>query len=141
MGRRERRMQERAEQREAAQMRTSAYAQAIVRREAIEKKARDRLSQNGITPEDLEKNYDLGYHKGFSDASEPVIKGCYAAVCLALHDLYGFGKERCKKTLEAIDQHMLMSLTSMDAIEEVWEKVGIWLDFKDAFDRIQEVQE
>lgn len=139
MGRRERRIQERAEQREATQMRMSAYARAVVKRDALERKARDRLSQNGITPEDFEKNYDLGYHNGFCDASAPVVKGCYAAVCIALKNLHGFNRDQCKAVLEAMDQHVLMSLSSMDAIEEVWEELGLWLDFKQTFDRIQEV--
>ena len=107
--------------------------------EALEKKARDRLSQNGITPEDLEKNYDLGYSKGFSDASTPAVKGCYAAVCLALKELHGFGRDECKAVLEAMDQHILMSLSSMEAIDEVWEELGLRIEFEEAFDRIQEV--
>lgn len=70
-------------------------------KEQIEK----RLIKNGITPEDLQANYDKGWADGFSKAGEPVIQACYAAVCLALNDLHGFGQKRCADVLNAIDNH------------------------------------
>ena len=49
----------------------------------------DALVKNGITIKDLEENYNKGYEAGFAVASGPVIKTCYAAVCLALNELHG----------------------------------------------------
>lgn len=98
-----------------------------------------RILKNGITPKDLQDNYDKGWKAGFKEASEPVIKGCFAAICLALNDLHGFGKKRCYDVLNAVDNHMAMTLTSMEAIEAVYEKMGLRIDFREAFDRVQEV--
>lgn len=105
-------------------------------REQIEK----RLIKNGITPQDLEAEYNKGWEAGFAKAAEPVIRSCYAAVCLALNDLHGFGQKRCADVLNAIDKHMLYSLTSKEAIEEVYKRMKLKIEFREAFDRVQEVQ-
>ena len=99
----------------------------------------DALVKNGITIKDLEENYNKGYEAGFSVASGPVIKTCYAAVCLALNELHGFGMKRCKDVLNLVDEKILFSLTSMEAIEEVWQKIGLQIDFNEVVsDRITE---
>ena len=99
----------------------------------------DALVKNGITIKDLEENYNKGYEAGFAVASGPVIKTCYAAVCLALNELHGFGMKRCKDVLNLVDEKILFSLTSMETIEEVWQKIGLQIDFNEvASDRITE---
>lgn len=99
----------------------------------------DALVKNGITIKDLEENYNKGYEAGFTVASGPVIKTCYAAVCLALNELHGFGMKRCKDVLNLVDEKILFSLTSMETIEEVWQKIGLQIDFNEVVsDRITE---
>ena len=99
----------------------------------------DALVKNGITIKDLEDNYNKGYEAGFAVASGPVIKTCYAAVCLALNELHGFGMKRCKDVLNMVDEKILFSLTSMETIEEVWQKIGLQIDFNEVVsDRITE---
>lgn len=99
----------------------------------------DALVKNGITIKDLEENYNKGYEAGFAVASGPVIKTCYAAVCLALNELHGFGMKRCKDVLNLVDEKILFSLTSMETIEEVWQKIGLQIDFSEVVsDRITE---
>ena len=100
----------------------------------------DKLQINGITVNQLKENYDNGFNDGFKAAGEPIVKGCFAAVCLALNEKYGFGRKRCCEVLNAVDQHLLYTLTSDDVIEEVWQKMGLKLEFNDTFDRIQEVK-
>lgn len=134
MGRAERRAAERLERREA-----SEYAQWIVKREAVKNAAIAKLSRNGITPEDLEKEYEKGYSAGFRESGEGVLRGTFAAVCLSLKELHGFGPKRCADVLNAVDRHLTYSLTSADLIDEVWEKVGLKLEFHEPFDRIQEL--
>lgn len=102
----------------------------------------DALVKNGITIKDLEENYNKGYEAGFAVASGPVIKTCYAAVCLALNELHGFGMKRCKDVLNLVDEKILFSLTSMETIEEVWQKIGLQIDFNEVVsDRITEIED
>ncbi len=94
----------------------------------------NRIMQNGITLDDLKDNFDKGYNAGFKDAGEPIIKTCYAAICLALRELYGFGRKRCMKVLNKVDQQILYNLASDETISEVWDKIGLQIDFKEILD-------
>lgn len=120
------------------QRRSSNKAKPAYLRESREQITK-RLVQNGITPQDLKTNYDKGYRDGFKDAAEPVIRGVYASVCLALNGLHGFGQKRCADVLRSVDDHLTYTLSSQEAINEVWKRIGLKLEFKEAFDRIQEV--
>ena len=97
------------------------------------------LIQNGITVKDLEENYAIGFTAGFRQAGEPVVKGCFAAICLALHEAHGFGAKRCYDILRRVDQHLLTTLSSDEAIEDVYKQIGLKLDFNEPFDRVQQV--
>lgn len=62
----------------------------------------------------------------------------YAAVLLALHELYGFGRIRGVRALQKVDELVTEFLTSREAIEKVYEEMGIYLDFTDGIDRVKE---
>lgn len=99
----------------------------------------DALVKNGITVDDLEENYKKGFKAGFKAASEPVVKTCYAAMCLAANELHGFGTKRCKDLLNLVDSKIMYSLTSMEIVDEVWQKLGLHLDFAEVVgERVEE---
>ena len=87
-----------------------------------------RITKNGITLEELKANYDLGQKAGI----EATYKICFAAVCLALNDLHGFGGVRCQRVLEKMQRYIIDSLSTAEAVEEVFERLGLTLDFGDA---------
>ena len=97
------------------------------------------LIRNGITVEDLEKNYHIGYDEGFSTAVRATGSLTYAAIGIALHDLYGFGHKRILRVLQEVDRHVQMDFSSIDTAEELLEKTGIRINFHDSIERIQEV--
>lgn len=139
MNRHERRLMEKMERRWDMEDRTSGYAQNVVKRAAIKQKTFNELSKNGITPEDLKAEYQKGYEEGFRVSGDLVLRSCFAATCLALNDLHKFGQGRCADVLRAIDKHMTQTLTSEEIINEVYDRMKLKLDFKDPFDRIQEL--
>ena len=100
---------------------------------------------NGITPEDLrkaeDKAYKDGFDEGFKSASENIVRGIYAGICLALNDLYGFGKKRCCDVLKAIDDLIIYQLDSEESINAVFDRMGLRINFKDPIDRIETVEE
>ena len=98
------------------------------------------LVKNGITIDDLKKPGEQGYKQGYSDGVETTFKSIYAAMCLALNELYGFGSKRCKDVLSRTDAIVTEQLTSYDAIEEVWNRMKLRISFNDPFERIQEVE-
>lgn len=139
MNREERRLQARLAQRAFVEEHTSSYAKNIIKRDEVRQKLIDRLMQNGITPEDLKNEYDKGYTEGFKAAAEPVIRSCFAATCLALNDLHKFGASRCAAVLNLVDRHMTETLTSVEIIDDVYDRMKLRLDFKEPFDRVQEL--
>lgn len=139
MNRHERRMQLR--QQELEQLESLSNFRQAMPEEYFKNKVSvmDKIQCNGITVKELKENYDQGFKDGFKTAGEPIVKGCFAAICLALHELHGFGKKRCCEILNAVDHQMLYNLTSDEAIEEVWKTIGLHIDFSDPFDRISEI--
>ena len=101
------------------------------------------LFKNGITAEDLEKEFKAGYESGFHDAFPAVMKTLYAAIVLALrHDpKLRFGRKRCKRVLCAVDDLVIEHLTSQEIIDAVFEEIGLVLNFQEPFDRVQEVDD
>ena len=98
------------------------------------------LVQNGITPEYVDKECKRHFDAGYSKGAEHSFKMIYAAVCLAANDLHGFGRKRCYDLLIAIDQHVLCSLTTEEAMNAVFERMGLRISVTDGeMDRIQEV--
>ena len=95
------------------------------------------LVQNGITPEDLQKEYDDGYAAGFRDAGVNILQCCYAGICIALHDTHGFGAERCYRVLKACDEKVIYALNHAEMAEELLKKTGITLRFDDPLERVQ----
>lgn len=100
---------------------------------------KEKLMRNGITPEDLKRSYDNGYKHGFADASPTTFKIIYAAVCLVLNEKHGFGKKRCRDVLNDVDARVIDYLTSAEAVEAVYEKIGLEIDFGEIIgDRVKE---
>lgn len=100
---------------------------------------KDALVRNGITPEDLKRSYENGYKHGFTDACPSTFKTVYAAVCLVLNKMHGFGMKRCRDVLNAVDACVIDQMTSSEAIEAVYEKIGLVIDFGEAIDgRVKE---
>ena len=100
---------------------------------------RNELMKNGITPEDLEKSYREGFDEGFSQASPEITKTAYAAVVLALRE-EGFGQTRCKRVLTRTNDLILHTLDSIEAIDKVYEEIGLVLRLNDPLEPVQEVE-
>ena len=98
------------------------------------------MMKNGISPKDLQDAYDRGLKDGINRASDYCMKDAYAGFLLAAHEVFGFGRERCKRLLYAADERVVNSLASDEAIEEVYRMVGVKIDFYDP-ERIVETLE
>ena len=128
----------RAERRAHAKQ-TPAYRRGASAEELIRQ-----MSRNGITPEQYDehgrKEYERGLRQGYMDGGTESIKMVYAAVCLALKELHGWGKKRCYDVLARIDDHVTNHLHSSAAIDEVFREVGLQIDFRDPLERVKEVE-
>lgn len=98
------------------------------------------MCKNGITPKDVDDAYAKGRSDAIHDVSDYCMKDCYAGFILAAHEVFGFGHDRCIRLLRAADERICNSLASEEAIDEVFETVGVKIDFYSP-DRITEVLE
>lgn len=99
------------------------------------------LERNGITAKDLEDNYQVGYDAGWKRGQEAATEMFFAAICLALNKLFGFGATRCHRVLTEVYNNVVYTIDSHDAIVEVFKKIGLKIDFEgDPFDPIDEVK-
>lgn len=90
----------------------------------------DRIQRNGITIEELEQNYKLGYDAGVKDGCERTFETVFAAICLALHELHGFGSKRCMRVLNLVHDKTYYALSRQDIIDEVWATMKLRINFK-----------
>lgn len=113
-------------------MSPSQYVRMVKETEAIAK-----IQQNGITLAELKQNYQHGYDDGYKAGSkrkiEPIMKMAYAAACLALNELHGFGTKRVEAVLQRMDEKIVYALSSEEMIDEVLERFGFRIDFESPF--------
>ncbi len=92
------------------------------------------LAKNGITPNDLQTAKQDGYKLGV----ESTMYTCYAAFCLVLDEEFSTDRETMIRVLQNVDDKVTFTLDSKEIIDEVLEKYGLKIEFRDSFDRIQE---
>jgi flagellar biosynthesis/type III secretory pathway protein FliH len=136
MNRHDRRLQEREDRRTNKE--AERYAQMIIAREKAKHAAIYKIEKNGITLDDLDREYQKGYSNGFNAGAEPMYRTLMAALALALHEKHGFGAKRVKEMLRAVDEKVIFSLTSMELVQEVFDKLGLEIKFGDPFEQIGE---
>lgn len=99
-----------------------------------------RINKNGITLEDLKNAEDQGRRDGYMRGKEETLIIAYASFIMALHEECGFDGDRCREILNVADEKITYTLTSAEAIKEVYDTMGITLNFADAMpgERIEE---
>lgn len=111
------------------------------RRRLADSEAVRRMCQNGITLEDLIQTDREARQVGYNEGKTETLTMCYAAFLLALKEVCGFEPDRCMEILNAADEKVTYTLSSADAIKEVYDEMGLKLNFAEALpgERIQEV--
>lgn len=115
------------QQRRAAERAQEKQAQKTARR----------MMQNGITPEDLKRNYDKGIREGFNRASMHMVEAYYAATAYALNKEFGFGQARCIRALRAIEEALIEAITNDELRKMALDRVGIEINFTEPVERAQ----
>lgn len=87
------------------------------------------IERNGITLEHMMQAEKTAYERGVEAGKNATFETCFAAVCLALHEIHGFGSKRCKDVLNLTYEKMTMALNSADAIQQVYDEMGLEIKF------------
>lgn len=101
-----------------------------------------------LAPRDLEERKRLlgkamaeCEEKARNQAIEYSFRCIYAAVLLAAQEVYGFGHKRAWRLLKRVDEIVCTALSSEEVIQEVWERMGLEINFREGVERIREVEE
>lgn len=122
---------------------------ALRRQAEREKQAEQQRKAAAIlAPRDLEERKRL-LAKAMADsekeARNQAVEYCfhsiYAAVLLAAQEVYGFGHKRAWRLLKRADEIICTTLDSEEIIREVWERMGLEINFREGMERIREVEE
>ena len=122
---------------------------ALRRQAEREKQAEQQRKAAAIlAPSDLEERKRL-LAKAMADsekeARNQAVEYCfhsiYAAVLLAAQEVYGFGHKRAWRLLKRVDEIVCTALDSEEVIREVWERMGLEINFREGVDRIREEEE
>lgn len=127
-----RRMAEREQGRERRMQAIDAFwklppevrAQRMADNEAFQ-----RISKNGITIDDVHQAEENAYSKGVEVGKNAAVETCFAAICLSLHELHGFGCDECSQVLNDTYERLCYALNSQEAIQEVYDKIGLEIRF------------
>ena len=112
-----------------AMWKSMSYEEKLEHKSAIE--AVERLERNGITMDDLADNYNRGVDAGYKHGTEQTFETLFAAICLAVEELYGFDGDKCVELLNCVHDKVYYALTAQDVIQEVFERLGLTINFKD----------
>lgn len=109
-------------------------------RRMADNEAFQRINKNGITLEDLKDAEVQGRTDGYRVSKEETLIICYASFLLALNEVCGFDGDKCREILNVADEKVTYTLTSAEAIKEVYDRLGVTLNFAEELpgERIQE---
>jgi hypothetical protein len=83
-----------------------------------------KLSQNGITQEDLNEYHKKGYEEGYLYASEAFLKKIYAAIAKELLEA-GNDKDDIYSFIHGVDQRFALMYDADDEVQEVFDQIGV----------------
>lgn len=136
MNRAERRRQERYLRSAQGLKDIQADQKALVSERELYSNAVKRL--DAMTREDVTQvAYNEGYKAGVEESGQKIIYRYYTATIMALHELFGFGQDRCLRTLRKIDECIIKHLTDDELVEATKKMVGIDIDMSEGVNRAQ----
>jgi len=136
MNRAERRRQERYLRSAQGLKDIQADQKALVSERELYSNAVKRL--DAMTREDVTQvAYNEGYKAGVEESGQKIIYRYYTATIMALHELFGFGQDRCLGTLRKIDECIIKHLTDDELVEATKKMVGIDIDMEEGINRAQ----
>ena len=97
------------------------------------------MSRNGITPADLEKAKQDGMKEAYERTAPAVQSVLYCAMCIVLHDSFGFDHDQCCQAVTELDRMIYETIDNDEIKADCERKTGVRIDVKEGVGRIVEV--
>lgn len=98
--------------------------------------ARRALTIQKYTDLDLKAAEDRGFSKGYQLAGQEIVKCMYAAICLTLHEQFGFGETRLLRALDDLNHRTWLCIEHQEITDQVYQEIGLRLNFDELSDRV-----
>ena len=93
--------------------------------------------RNGITLDDLKREYMRGAKEGRKLAEDYAFQTIYAAFLITMIDHHGMDADEAVDLLIEIDHQTVACVENSELIEEAYRKTGIQLNWDEAIERIE----
>lgn len=120
-------------------VRAADYTAECLRREdpqeyfARKAKAYDDMMVMHVANEAAKKAYEMCYDSGGKLVTDNIGTTFTASMCLALNELYGFGKKRLCDLMDRMNVIMLETFTTAEAVQRVYKQLGLRFSEEDPF--------
>ena len=111
-----------------------SYLKSKEQMRLIDQKAE--IFRNGVTEKDLAEEFKRGYGAGWSDGRDKLYKTILASICLVM-DEDGYDSDDIIAFLRMVDNRVIISIDEKEDLDEVFERIGVELRFKNAVGRIE----
>lgn len=106
------------------------YANYVIKRDAAKNAEKAKLERNGITAEDLKREYERGRSESLDEEWSFATKMIYCGFALALKREFDFDSDRILTAINAADWIIAEELTTEDIIDRVSRELGITIRFE-----------
>ena len=120
-------------------VRLASYTAECLRNEdpqkyfALKAKAYEDSMVMYIANEAAENAFKMGHDAGGKLVTDNIGTTFTASMCLALNELYGFGKKRLCDIMDRMNTIMLETFTTADAVQKVYKQLGLRFSEEDPF--------
>ena len=84
-----------------------------------------RIERNGITAADMEKNYKLGYDRGYTEGVDWAYDAAYGSLIMALRREFGFGHDRIGRLAMAAAEIQVEYMTNEELFDQLKKECGV----------------
>ncbi len=94
------------------------------------------LFKNGITLDDMQREYDKGAADGRRFGEDFAFHTIYAVFLITMIDHYGMDQEKAIELLRYMDKQVMLCVADDELTKETYERTGIEIDWRDPIERV-----
>jgi hypothetical protein len=93
--------------------------------------------RNGITLDDMKKEYERGFKDGRKISEDFAFHAVYAAFLITMIDHHGMEQDEAISLLREMDNQVVLCIEDRELMDEAYERTGVEINWTDSLERIQ----
>lgn len=95
------------------------------------------LYRNGITFDDMKKEYERGFKDGRKISEDFAFHAVYAAFLITMIDHHNMEQDEAITLLREIDNQVVLCIEDQELMDEAYRRTGVELNWADSLERIE----